>query len=136
MSVRPVGVITRDLEGVIENFERSDIAVIAVVVIRVGLGRLSHRPDDLQVPGVPQIDIFGSSPPVERLLIMRPCLAPILYTAPRPPKIAERLLRFCPDPIVIFCPPPLADDRFKLPLRRFVSGVVGGLRRPPRPPLG
>src|SRR5262249_21195699 len=88
----------------------------------------------LQVPGAPQIEVFGSGPPVERLLIMRPRLSPIFHTAPRPPQIAERFLCFGPDPVVIFRPSPLADERFKLPLRRFVLRRVGGLRRRLRTP--
>src|SRR5262245_45584828 len=65
---------------------------------------------------------------------MRPRLSPIFHTAPRPPQIAERFLRLGPDPVVIFSPPPFADERFKLPLRRFVLRRVGGLRRRLRAP--
>src|SRR5215475_8671186 len=65
---------------------------------------------------------------------MRPCGAPIHRVASPPPKIAERFLSFGPDPVVIFRPPPLADERFKLPLRRFVLRRVGGLRRRLRTP--
>ena len=71
---------------------------------------------------------------IERLLIMRPSLPPIFHAAPRPPQIAEQFLRLGPDSVVIFSSPPLAYERFKLPLRRFVLRRIGGLRRRLRPP--
>src|SRR5262249_61128336 len=134
MRVRPVGVGWGDPERVVENLDRDEVPVIAVVVIRLGLARLGHRPNDLQVSGAPNIEVFGSRPPVERLLIMRPRLLPILRVTPRPPEIAERFLRFGPNPVAVFGPPSPADERFEQSLRRFVFSGVRSFRRPLRPP--
>src|SRR5262245_28892862 len=128
MYIRSIGITPGDLESIVKNLKWHVVAIITVVIIRSGLARLGHSPDNLQVSSTPQLEIFRSRPPIERLLIMLPGLRPILRIAPRPPKIAERFLGLGPDTVVVFRLLPGADQRFKLLSGRFVFCVIGILR--------
>ena len=59
---------------------------------------------------------------------MRPGAAPVELVAPRPVKVAQRLVRFCPDEIAVLFLVPRANQLFELFVRQLILRVVSSLR--------
>ena len=110
-----------NLERVFQDFERRLVAVVTEVVgdLRLQLRRVRHGPNNFQIPLARQLNIRRACPPIERRLVMRPGLAPIVRIPPCPVIIAQRFLHLHPDAIMILNPLNVPDEHLKL-----LAGVV------------
>src|SRR5439155_16638776 len=116
-----------NLEGVFEDLERDEIAVVTVVIIGLGIAWLGHGPDDIQIPFPSQFEIMSAGPPIQCLLVMRPGLAPISSVPPSPPKVPEGLMDFSPDTVTVLHALKVPNQDLQLLLCSFVLSRVGGL---------
>src|SRR6185369_8336177 len=116
------------LERIFENVDRNVIAVVSVEIISVGVRRMRSFENDLEITVTRAIDIALSRPPLERLLVVRPCGAPVHLAAEVPEEVAERFMGFGPYQIAISLVLNNANQFFELFLGLLVDRRVGGLR--------
>src|SRR5581483_3400882 len=107
-----------DFEGILENLERNDVAVSAVVEW-AGLRRMGKGPDDFQIALAGEVDVRGAGPPIKGILVVRPGAPPVARIAARPEIIAQRFLDFGPDAVMVFDALDVAVEDLEL-----LAGVV------------
>ncbi len=128
MRVRLVVFGLRDFQHVVQHVEGNVIAPRAVLVLTLRPGRSGHAPDQREIAFAGEFEVACAGPPIQRRLIIRPRGTPILLIAPGPVEIAERLLDFHPDAILLLLALHIADEFFQLLARLIQLGGVGGLR--------
>src|SRR5271170_2868524 len=123
-----------DPRGVFENRKRQRVAVISPEIYVPRGWRSGAFPYHGEISRPCGFDIRRPRPPIQRGLVMRPCVVPIMLVATRPEEIPERFLHFHPDPVAILGAVNVADQGLQLLARPIELGGIerlrGGLRAP------